>query len=167
MNSRIILRGFFFLMIIGAGLLLWTEFQDKNNFANIPSKIRVQISGAVENPGFYEFEEGTTLQQALSKIKLLKEADVENIGLSFSVTLLDGQKVYIPFRGTKNSNCKININTASKEELEELPGIGPVLAQRIIDFRSQYSFVRVEDLKKVKGIGEKIFAKVAPFICVE
>jgi competence protein ComEA len=62
---------------------------------------------------------------------------------------------------------KVNINTATQADLESLPRIGPKVAQRIIDYRSQNgNFKKVEDLMKVKGIGEKIFAQIKDMITV-
>jgi comEA protein len=61
----------------------------------------------------------------------------------------------------------ININTADASQLIELPRVGPKLAQRILDFRkSNGNFKRVQDLMKVKGIGEKVFAKLQPLITI-
>ena len=63
---------------------------------------------------------------------------------------------------------KININTASAEELDELPGVGPVLAGRIIDYREQNGgFQSLEQLKNVSGIGEAVFEKLKDFISLE
>lgn len=61
----------------------------------------------------------------------------------------------------------ININTADAKELQELPGIGPVLAERIIQYRMEHGyFARPEDLKRVSGIGDKTFEKMAPLVTV-
>lgn len=61
----------------------------------------------------------------------------------------------------------ININTADAKELQELPGIGPVLAERIIQYRMEHGyFARPEDLKRVSGIGDKTFEKMAPMVTV-
>ncbi|HYA48465.1 MAG TPA: ComEA family DNA-binding protein [Burkholderiales bacterium] len=71
------------------------------------------------------------------------------------------------FAQTNAPKAKININTATQAELESLPRIGPKVAQRIIDYRTQNgNFKRVEDIMKVKGIGEKIFAQIKDLITV-
>jgi competence protein ComEA len=69
---------------------------------------------------------------------------------------------------TNPPKAKVNINTANQAELESLPRIGPKVAQRIIDYRTQNgNFKRIEDLMKVKGIGEKIFAQLKDLITVQ
>ena len=71
------------------------------------------------------------------------------------------------FAQSKAGVERVNINTASAAELEKLPQIGPKIAQRIIDYRKESgSFKRVEDLMKVKGIGEKTFSKLKDIITV-
>ena len=61
---------------------------------------------------------------------------------------------------TKPANTKVNINTATLEQLVTLSGIGPAKAELIITYRSEHRFVKVEDIKKVKGIGDKTFEKL-------
>ena len=66
----------------------------------------------------------------------------------------------VPFSGT------VNINTASLEQLVELPGIGPAKAQAIVEYRTNVPFKTVDEIKMVKGIGDKMFAKLAPHLTV-
>ena len=68
----------------------------------------------------------------------------------------------------KEKNGRININKASAEELQKLYRIGPATSQRIIDYRQSYGdFETIEEIKEVKGIGDKIFEKIKDQICVK
>ena len=62
---------------------------------------------------------------------------------------------------------QVNINTASAAELELLPGIGPAIAQRIVDYREKHTFQQRNNIMRVKGIGQKTFAKIKDFLVVE
>ena len=69
--------------------------------------------------------------------------------------------------GSKSPDQKININTAQAEELQKLPRVGPAIAQRILDYRKENgNFKRIEDLMKVRGIGEKVFGQLKDLITV-
>jgi len=69
--------------------------------------------------------------------------------------------------GSKSPGQKININTAQSEELQKLPRVGPAVAQRILDYRKENgNFKRIEDLMKVRGIGEKVFGQLKDLITV-
>jgi comEA protein len=69
--------------------------------------------------------------------------------------------------GGKPGDQKVNINTASVDELQKLPRIGSAIAQRIVDYRKENgNFKRVEDLMKVRGIGEKVFNQLKDLITV-
>ncbi|MBU1457036.1 MAG: helix-hairpin-helix domain-containing protein [Proteobacteria bacterium] len=70
-------------------------------------------------------------------------------------------------QATAKAGDKVNINTASLEELQKLPRIGPQIAQRILDFRKENgSFKRIEDMLKVRGVGEKMFDQLKDLITV-
>lgn len=85
-----------------------------------------------------------------------------------AVTLLASGSLAAAEKPAASGNGKqININSADVGQLVELPSVGPKLAQRILDYRkSNGSFKRVQDLMKVKGIGEKVFAKLQPLITI-
>jgi competence protein ComEA len=113
------------------------------------------ISGAVANPGMYPLKEGDTLQTLLSDAAVEPDADLSHMEL------------YISREGEDQSPQKIDINRAEPWLLEALPGIGEILAQRILDYRSESGpFRRVEDLLQVSGIGEATFENIKNFITV-
>jgi competence protein ComEA len=114
-------------------------------------------------------------------------ADADLLRVNLAQRVHDEQQIYVPHEneavtpvlptlvpptpsvGTSStSGQKVNINTASATELEALPGIGPVLAQRIIEYRQASSpFRRPEDIKNVKGIGDSTFEGLRDLIMVE
>ena len=113
------------------------------------------IGGAVANPGIYPLKEGDTLQTLLSDAGVEPDADLSHIEL------------YIPREGEDQSPQKIDINWAEPWLLEALPGIGEVLAQRIVDYRSGNGpFRRIEDLLQVSGIGPATFESIKDYITV-
>ena len=113
------------------------------------------IGGAVANPGIYSLKEGDTLQALLSDAGIEADANLSHIEL------------YIPREGEEQSPQKIDINRAEAWLLEALPNIGEVLAQRIIDYRSENGpFRRIEDLFKVSGIGSATFENIKDSITV-
>jgi competence protein ComEA len=115
----------------------------------------IYIGGAVANPGIYALRESDTLQTLLSDAGIEPDADLSHIEL------------YIPREGEEQSPQKIDINRAEPWLLEALPGIGEVLAQRIVDYRSENGlFQRIEDLLKVSGIGSATFEKIKDYITV-
>ncbi len=143
--------------------------------------IVVHIAGAVSKPGVYELPAGSRVIDGLTAAGgATAHADVSAINLARE--LADGERVYIPRKGEVPAAeagaagaapaggaqaGKVNINTASVSELEELPGIGEVIAQRIVDYRTQHGpFKTVRDLLKVEGIGEKKFESIKDHVTV-
>ena len=105
------------------------------------------------------------------KAGILENADLSNINLS--QFLEDGKKIEIPFTKDENPNANenntlININTASHEQLQTLPGIGKVKADSIINSRENNGpFKKAADIMKVSGIGEATYEKFKDMICVD
>jgi competence protein ComEA len=113
------------------------------------------IDGAVANPGIYPWQEGDTLQTLLMDAGIESHADLSHI------------EIYVPQAGEIASIQKIDINRAEPWLLEALPGIGEVLAQRIVDYRSENGpFRTIEDLLKVSGIGSATLENIRDFITV-
>jgi len=109
----------------------------------------VYIGGAVSNPGIYPLREGDTIQALLLDASVESDANLSHV------------KLYIPREGEEQSPQKIDINRAEPWLLQALPGIGEVLAQRIVDYRSENGpFRRSEDLLKVSGIGPGTFENI-------
>ena len=122
------------------------------------------ITGAVVSPGLYEFESSATVGG------LLPYADVESVNMAKSVNAGDHIHIVFNFHGNPEvllRGNKININTASAKELDALPGIGPAMAKRIEEYRSQKGpFTSVEGIKGVKGIGDGVFKKIKDKITI-
>ena len=154
--------------------------------ASAETEVYVDVDGAVASPGVYRLQDGARVSQAIDAAGgLAAEADVTGLNRASKVT--DGQKIYVPtvgeqqaasaaggveggsasVSGARASSGLVNINTASAAELQTLSGIGPSMAQSIIDERTKNgAFTSVDDLMRVSGIGEKKFAKIKDCICV-
>ena len=141
------------------------------------NNIVVHVAGEVKKPGIVRLEEGSRLEDAINKAGgLTDNADISNINLAY--ILEDGTKIKIPSLNEKeiaesyiiegieeeksqNKNSKININTATEEELETLDGIGASLASRIIEYREKNGkFKNIEDIKNVAGIGDSKYEAI-------
>lgn len=127
------------------------------------TSIRVHVSGAVEKEEDVTVPMYSTVKDVLEHVQLLTEADTSS--LNPSMILKDADILNIPFCKNTDEMQRISINTASLIELQKIPGIGPSLAQRIIDFREQEGlFQAITDLMHVKGIGEAKFEKMKDFV---
>ncbi|EME7218921.1 helix-hairpin-helix domain-containing protein [Enterococcus faecium] len=151
-----------------------------------PKVMYTDIKGSVKEPGIYSFSSEERVYDVLKRAGgLLEEADSDRI--NFSAKIEDQQVLYIPAVGEElpehldqlvspegkqstadSEPSKININTASPSELQQIPGIGSVKAQEIIRFREENgSFQKVEDLQEISGIGEKTVEKLKNFVTIK
>lgn len=136
----------------------------------------IDIEGAVVNPGVYRIREGDRIFHAIAKAGGLKDtADINSINKA--EVLSDGQKIYIYELGEEGhsggltsdeiSGEKININIADVNKLQEIEGIGPSMANRIVEYRNTNGrFKKIDDLKNVSGIGEKRFESMKNSITI-
>ena len=153
----------------------------------------IHITGSVKNPGIVKLKEGSRIEDAIESAGGLTEnADITKVNLAYVVE--DGTKIKIPSASeedigdediidsksgdniiieenavpSNNSTQTININKATEKEFETLPGIGPSLASKIIEYRNQNGkFESIEDIKNVNGIGDNKYEKIKDLITVK
>lgn len=138
-----------------------------------PEEVIIDICGAVNDSKVVTLPAGARVEDAIKAAGgTTDEADLS--GINRAAVLTDGEKIYIPTadevergielpsaEGNISTDGSININEATAEELEMLNGIGPVTAEKIIQYRTEYGkFKTKEDLMEVNGIGEKTYAQI-------
>ena len=176
------------LGLLAAGTILLVISPPRGNPVRLPAvptlaPIAVDVSGAVQNPGVYFLDQGSRVEDAITAAGGFQtDAYTESINLAAPLT--DGSKVLVPLRQNLTNASEtsqdppdvdqaaqtvfpININTASKEILMQLPGIGEVKAQAIIDYRNQNGpFTSLEQIQEVSGIGPATFDKLKELITI-
>ena len=144
-------------------------------------EIKIFISGEVNEPNVVTLDSDSRLLDAMDKVGGLKEtADLNTINLAMKVE--DGGHYIVPKKGESESqilndkdkpsdnkllNNKININTSTQEDLDTLPGIGEITAQKIIKYRDENGlFKSIEEIRNVNGIGEKKYEEIRELISI-
>jgi len=161
------------------------------NISDEKNMIIIHITGAVKTPGIVKLEEGSRIEDAINKAGgLTEDADISKVNLAY--ILEDGIKIIIPSKTdigdfqeenilsndsgegiidnieTSSKSSSLNINKATEQDLQNLPGIGPSLAAKIIAYRDENGkFTTVEDIKKVNGIGDSKYEIIKDYICVK
>ena len=171
------------LVLLGSRLLLRSEAPAAppiptaaaTTTAAAQTPLVVDVVGAVRHPGLYRLPHGSRVADALERAGgATPKAQIELVNLAAPIA--DGEQVVVPRRGSAASSGSaapgsaagpVHLSTATLEELDSLPGVGPVTAQKILDFRQQHgAFTSVDELDAVPGIGparlEQLKGLVAP-----
>ena len=161
------------------------EVSDSGKAVASAAMVTVHVAGAVQSCGVYELPDGARVRDAVDAAGGLRD-DAAEAALNLARKLSDGEQIYVPTQdqavpagaagnvsspssaaGQESGKGQVNINRASVEELDALPGVGPATAQAIVDEREANGpFASVEDIQRVTGIGEKKFEKLEGSICV-
>ena len=120
-------------------------------------KLVVHVAGAVRRPGLYRLAEGKRVADAVARAGGAT-APADTAAINLAAPLADGMQVLVPRRvaggGEKTAGSRVSLSSATAAELDALPGIGPVTAQKILDYRAEHGgFRSVEDLDAIPGIG--------------
>lgn len=159
--------------------------EEEKNLKVTNKEITVYISGAVNNPGIVTLNSGERLATAVDKVGgTTEKADLNKVNLAIKIEdemhyiipeigeeinyTSDNIKDDIVSKDTTNNSAKININTATIEELDTLPGVGEATANKILNHRKENgNFKSIEEIKNVNGIGDKKFENIRELISVE
>lgn len=179
-KAALVLAGVSVIVLgIGVFIIKAGEFESKvrisgqtvNSAASSSGDVWVDVTGAVNSPGVYRLALGSRIKDAIEAAGGLSE-DVDGIwvgkNLNRAQIITDGYKLYLPSINEANithvnsdNSSVISINYSTKKELESLPGIGPVTADKIINNRP---YMRVEELIEKKIVGEKVWTSIKDMI---
>lgn len=127
----------------------------------------VHLTGAVKSPGVYPISIGMRLFEVIALAGgFTSKADRESVNLARAVT--DGEQIIVSGAGESQLNDGlIHLNKATAADFDKLPGIGPTLSARIVDWReANGGFKAVDDLRRVGGIGDKLFAGIKALVTI-
>ena len=177
------------VVMLTLGVWWWTSLPGDAGSANVESSIVepdaavfvegaareatlvVHVAGEVRTPGVVRLPEGARVVDAIETAGGAT-ADAALAGVNLAAEVTDGGQIVVPSRhapvtAAAASDGLVAINTATAAELEALPGVGPVLAGRIVAHREDVgTFDTAEDLLDVSGIGESILSRLRPFVRV-
>lgn len=181
-EQQLIILGLVLIIVAGLGMMAFRRLVPEKNDLIIEQppttqtvsapRLLVHISGAVKREGVYKIAHGDRLIDMLDLAGgATAQADLSKVNLAEKVK--DGQKIMIPklrpvvADGKSSSSARASLNSASKQQLCKVPGIGPSTAERIIAHRSRNGpFSRIEDIMKVKGIGKGKFERIKEHITI-
>ena len=171
-KQNLIIICVFLLIIIGFYLVSCNYSSDSvvteevNDEIIIKDYVTVYVGGNVERSGYFKVPSNWTIGELFDYVKVKYNANINDFDLKMRV---EDNKTY--YLGSVLLNDvlfseKVNINTATLKELDELDGIGEYLALNIILYRQTSPFKTIEEIKNVKGIGDKVYEKIKDFITV-
>ncbi len=135
----------------------------QNSSADL-GKVVVHVTGDVVNPGVVSLPAGSRVTDAIDLAGGLIPGVTES-GLNLAAVVEDGQLIAVGGAQQTATDNRINLNTATLAELDTLPGVGPVMAQRILAWRElNTSFSNVSELQEVEGIGPKLFSRIKDLV---
>jgi competence protein ComEA len=173
-EQKIIIIVFSILILIGIVVGLRRERKEQMVLLNTTDReLQIELAGAVKTPGIYRARSGTRVWEALRLAGgICSDADLSNLNLVEPVK--DGVKLLVPFQspteitGVQNDQKKVALNSATAEELDQVPGIGKATAEKIIALRDHMGGLHSwDELKAIPRLGAKSIEKLKSFLTLE